>query len=179
VLAATVGTCKKYQRGDVMKMQRIVVGLDGSAEAARALESAADLAVLTGAEVTAVTVFDAGPFMSWGIAPVYLPDFEQLREGLRQDLDSWCEPLRSRGVTHHPVVREGSAAEELLTEAESEPTDLIVVGSRGRGGFRELLLGSVAHHVTQHAKHPVVVLPRPAVRLEATTAATLEAVATA
>ena len=162
-----------------MKMQRIVVGLDGSAEAARALEWAADLASLTGAEIAAVTVFDAGPYMSWGMAPVYELDFEQLRAGLRNDLDSWCEPLRSRGVAHHPVVREGSAAAELLKEADSVPTDLIVVGSRGRGGFRELLLGSVAHHVTQHSKHPVVVLPRPAVRAEAETAATAKEVATA
>jgi nucleotide-binding universal stress UspA family protein len=161
-----------------MEMKRIVVGLDGSAEAARALEWAADLASLTGAEITVVTVFDAGPYMSWGMAPVYLPDFEQLRVGLQEDLDSWCEPLRSRGVAHHPVVREGSAAAELLKEADSEPTDLIVVGSRGRGGFRELLLGSVAHHVTQHSKHPVVVLPRPAVRAEAEATATATAAAT-
>jgi nucleotide-binding universal stress UspA family protein len=162
-----------------MKMQRIVVGLDGSAESARALEWAADLATMTGAEITAVTVFDAGPFMAWGIAPVYLPDFEQLRAGLREDLSSWCEPLRTRGVAHHPVLREGSAAEELLAEADSAPTDLIVVGSRGRGGFRELLLGSVAHHVSQHSKHPVVVLPRPAVRAEAETSVTAREAATA
>ncbi len=45
-----------------MKMKRIVVGLDGSTEAARALEWAGDLALLTGAEITAVTVFDAGPW---------------------------------------------------------------------------------------------------------------------
>lgn len=152
-----------------MEMKRIVVGLDGSAEAARALEWAADLASLTGAEITVVTVFDAGPYMSWGM----------FRAGLQEDLDSWCEPLRSRGVAHHPVVREGSAAAELLKEADSEPTDLIVVGSRGRGGFRELLLGSVAHHVTQHSKHPVVVLPRSAVRAEAEAPATATAAATA
>jgi nucleotide-binding universal stress UspA family protein len=162
-----------------MKMKRIVVGLDGSAESARALEWAADLATLTGAEITAVTVFDAGPFMSWGMAPVYLPDFDQLRAGLREDLTDWCEPLRARGVAHHAVVRDGFAAEELLKEADSEPTDLIVVGSRGRGGFRELLLGSVAHHVTQHSQHPVVVLPRPAVRAAAQTPDTAREAATA
>jgi len=151
-----------------MDMKRIVVGLDGSPEAARALDWAVDLALLTGAEIVAVTVFDAGPFMSWGIAPVYLPDFEQLRAGLRHDLESWCEPVRQRRVAFHAVVRDGSAAAELLKETDAEPTDLVVVGSRGRGGFSELLLGSVAHHVTQHSKRPVLVVPRLAVRTEAT-----------
>jgi nucleotide-binding universal stress UspA family protein len=150
-----------------MKMTRIVVGLDGSPEAACALNWAADLALLTGAEITAVTVFDAGPYMSWGIAPVAMPDFEQLRVGLRDELDGWCEPLRARGIPYHTVVRDGSAAAELIREADAKPTDLIVVGTRGRGGFRELLLGSVAHGVTQHAKYPVMVVPRQAVKAEA------------
>jgi nucleotide-binding universal stress UspA family protein len=150
-----------------MNLKRIVVGLDGSAEAASALEWAADLASLGGAEITAVTVFDAGPFMAWGIGPVYLPDFAQLRAGLRHDLNAWCAPLRSRGIAHDAVLREGSAAMELLKEADAQPTDLIVLGTRGRGGFGELLLGSVAHHVTQHSKHPVLVVPRRAVAAKA------------
>jgi nucleotide-binding universal stress UspA family protein len=160
-----------------MKLQRIVVGLDGSAESARALEWAADLASLTGAEITAVTVFDAAPFLAWGIAREYIPNFALIKAGVREDLTSWCEHLRARGVNHHAVMREGWPGDELLKEAEAQPTDLIVVGSRGRGGFRELLLGSVAHHVTHHAKHPVVVLPREAVQVEAETpVAAVEAV---
>ncbi len=155
-----------------MKMKRIVVGLDGSPEAARALDWAADLAAVTGAEITAVTVFDPRPFMAWGVAPVYLPDFGALRADLRTDLNTWCEPLRSRGIVHRQVMREGSAADNLLKESDAEATDLIVLGSRGLGGVSELLLGSVAHHVTQHSKHPVLVLPRPAILAEARVAAT-------
>lgn len=143
-----------------MEMKQIVVGLDGSPESTCALEWAADLAELTGAEITAVTVFDAGPYMSWGISPVYVPDFDELREGLTSDLAGWCEPLRTRGITHRAVVRDGSAALEILREADARKADLIVMGSRGRGGFRELMLGSVAHHVTVHSKHPVMVVPR-------------------
>ncbi len=149
-----------------MKMKRIVVGLDGSPESVRALDWAADFSEITGAEITAVTVFDAGPYMSWGVSPVYVPDFEQLRTGLHDELESWCEPLRLRGVTYRALVRDGSAAEELLKEADAEPTDLIVVGSRGRGGFRELVMGSVAHHVTQNSRHPVLIVPRVMVATE-------------
>jgi nucleotide-binding universal stress UspA family protein len=154
-----------------MKMSRIVVGLDGSAESAWALDWAADLAALTGAEIVAVTVFDATHFMGSGMLPVYLPDFDQLRADCRKDVISWCEPLRARGVRHHSIVREGGPAEEILEESSVTPTDLIVVGSRGRGGFRELLLGSVAHHVTQHATCPVAVLPRAAARAATETSA--------
>ncbi|MDQ2959689.1 MAG: universal stress protein [Candidatus Dormibacteraeota bacterium] len=141
-----------------MNMKTIVVGLDGSAESSRALEWAADLALAADAEITAVTVFDSGPYISWNV-----PDLEQPRATLRQELDSWCEPLRRRGVAHHSIMREGSPAEELLKEANGS-TDLTVVGSRGRGGFRELLLGSVAHQVVQYSRNPVVVVPPLAVQ---------------
>jgi len=46
-----------------------------------------------------------------------------------------------------------------MDTANSEDADLIVVGSRGLGGFRELLLGSVSHQLTQHAGRPIVIVP--------------------
>ena len=99
-----------------MKMKRIVVGVDGSPEAARALEWAADLAALSGAEIVALSVFDAGPFMSWGMMPAYVPDLAQLRDALRQELDSRCESLRTRGLAHRAVLRDGSPAVERIID---------------------------------------------------------------
>ena len=160
-----------------MKMKRIVVGLDGSSEAAGALDTAADLALLTGAEITAVSVLEATPQMNWTMAPSYVPDYAQLRSELSQNLEGWCEPLRGRGVRYSTIVRQGQAAAELLEEAAATPTDLIVVGTRGRGGFRELLLGSVAHNVTQHARLPVLVVPRMPVRAAVETPALAAATA--
>ncbi len=150
-----------------MTIKQILVGLDGSEEATTALQTAADLAELTGAQITAVSVLESESYMGWTMGPTYLPDYQQLGQVLRQNLETWCEPLRKRGITYKVVVRQGPAAGELLREADAGATDLIVVGTRGRGGFRELLLGSVAHNVTQHAHHPVLVVPRPAARVQA------------
>ena len=158
-----------------MTIKRIIVGLDGSKEATRALDTAADLALLTGAEIAAVSVLEASTYMNWAMPPVYVPDYDQLQSELAQKVEAWCEPLRRRGVRYNTVVRQGQAAAELLKEADATPTDLIVLGSRGLGGFRELLLGSVAHNVTQHAKHPVLVVPRLAVRAAAETPALVAA----
>lgn len=146
-----------------MTMKEIVVGLDGSHESARALYWACDLAAVTDATITAVSVFDARAYISAGMAPIYLPDFNLLRDDLVAQLHQWCHRLRAEDIAHREVVRDGSAPLEILAEADQRSADLIVVGSRGRGGFAELLLGSVAHHVTTHSKHPVVVIPKRAV----------------
>lgn len=69
-----------------------------------------------------------------------------------------CAPTQ-RGVAYRAVLREGAPRVELLRVAAEESADLIVVGNRGRGNLREILLGSVAHHVTHHASCPVVVVP--------------------
>jgi nucleotide-binding universal stress UspA family protein len=58
-----------------------------------------------------------------------------------------------------PVLREGPGAATLLEEAEG--ADLLVVGTRGVGGFRGLLVGSVADQVVKHAPCPVVIVPAP------------------
>jgi nucleotide-binding universal stress UspA family protein len=47
----------------------------------------------------------------------------------------------------------------LLDIARRESADLVIVGSRGRGGFREMLLGGVGHHLTHHSPVPVVIVP--------------------
>ena len=85
----------------------------------------------------------------------YLGQAEEFLEGL---LDELQEPLG--GVQVQPtVVADQHPAEALV--ALSADADLLVVGSRGHGGFGELLLGSVSHAVVLHAVCPVVVVPSP------------------
>jgi nucleotide-binding universal stress UspA family protein len=88
------------------------------------------------------------------LANAYAP----VDEDARRTVDQALAQADTTGVTTvRLVVRQGSGGEVLVRLAEG--ADLVVVGSRGLGGFKGLLLGSVSHQVTHHARCPVVVIP--------------------
>ncbi len=97
-------------------------------------------------------VYGAG----WSSVPVDLDEYRKLAE---KALDESLGQLgtAASGVEVAQIVREGHAADVLCAEATG--ADLLVVGSRGLGGFRGLLLGSVSQQVVHHAPCPVVVVP--------------------
>jgi len=136
----------------------IVVGVDGSDPAKRALRWAADQAKLIGAELTAVTTWEYPPTLGW--APPYPSDFdpdEDARRALQETVDAVLGP--DHGVVLHLTVTEGHPA-FVLTEAAKGAT-LLVVGSRGHGAFAGMLLGSVSEYCASHAPCPVVVVRHP------------------
>ena len=138
------------------QISRIVVGLDASPNARRAAEWAAGLAQTTGAHVVAVHALG-----------LLTPDDDGVptpAHGLRSRLaaklkEEWCAPFTQAGVTPECLVLDGSAVSVVLKAAEDQHADLIVVGSRGMGGFPELLLGSTSTQVAQHSKCPVLIVP--------------------
>lgn len=132
----------------------IVVGVDGSPDAARALDWAIDeatrrdlpLLLVHGVEVGAAAASPYGTGMV----------LEQLEEAGRIVLDAAVAHAAERGVRADARMEIGSAAHALI-EA-SRGAELMVVGNRGHGGFVGMLLGSVSNAVTHHAHCPVVVL---------------------
>jgi nucleotide-binding universal stress UspA family protein len=140
-------------------MSMIVVGVDGSDSAQAALRFALDEARLRGATVRAVAVWHL-PVAAYGGAFVP-PDpavASELEPAARRTLErSLAAAGDHTGVEVEPVVREGAPARVLLEEADD--ADLLVVGSRGLGGFRGLLLGSVGQQCSHHAPCPVVIVP--------------------
>lgn len=82
----------------------------------------------------------------------------QLLEATNQLLQRAAEQLARDGVRIETLVREGDPATEIIQEAESWPADLIIVGSHGHQGLKRLLLGSVAHYVTNHAPCSVEII---------------------
>lgn len=150
-------TVVRHVAGDApVTLDTIVVGVDGSAHAERALGVAAGLAARAGSRIVAVHAAEPGAVPDPSVHPLAstgrnLPDL----------LDRWCEPLRAHGlVGHDAVIAEGDPRTALMDVAEERGADLLVVGSRGLGPVSALLLGSVASSLIQHAPVPVTVVPR-------------------
>ncbi|MDX1657739.1 MAG: universal stress protein [Nitriliruptorales bacterium] len=143
-------------------MPRIVVGVDGSETSRRALAWAIGEARTHGANVEAVTVLP-DPVPLWASMPEvsYFPveDHETRIKEARARLERAVDEIAAdtTGVDIVALVEEGPPARALIGIAEG--ADLLVVGSRGLGGFRGLLLGSVSHQCVSHADCPVVVIP--------------------
>jgi nucleotide-binding universal stress UspA family protein len=136
---------------------RIVAGVDGSASSLEALRWAIRQAELTGSSVDAVIAWQppAGTGLEWGVAMVDDTDYAELAaKTLADAIGTVADPASP--VRVRPVVGKGNAAQVLLDV--SADADLLVVGSRGHGGFASALLGSVSLHCTHHARCPVVVI---------------------
>jgi len=135
--------------------RRIVVGIDGSDSSREALRWAIRQAKLTEAAVDAVTAWRYPSTYGWTPVDDSAVDFEgDAKKTLIEALTevSGLEPA----VPVRPLAAEGHAAEVLLRVARG--ADLLVVGSRGHGGFASALLGSVSLYCVLHAHCPVVVL---------------------
>jgi nucleotide-binding universal stress UspA family protein len=141
-------------------MQRIVVGVDNSEGSRIALEWAVDEAVRRGAQLEAVHVWHY-PYVppAPGIALSVLGN-EAFEGEARRELDASVDAVDGSGLPE-PIERvllcDGTVT-ALLDRAKG--ADLLVVGSRGRGGFAGLLLGSVGQEVSHHAPCPVVIVPQ-------------------
>ena len=125
----------------------IVIGLDGSEGATRALDWAIDLAEATGAAIVAVH------------API-LGANNAMMDAASQSLEQWCAPIGARAVPFEMRVEPGDARTALEQVADDTGASLLVVGTRGLGAVRGLLLGSVAGYVARYSTRPIAIVPR-------------------
>lgn len=139
-------------------MARIVVGIDGSEHAQRALEWAAHEARLRSASLEVVYAWQVPTYVGYGVLPAPEFDLSELRNAALARVDEAVAGLNGEatGVTIERRVIEGVAPEVLVAEARD--ADLLVIGSRGRGGFTGLLLGSVGQQCAQHSSCPTVIV---------------------
>lgn len=142
-------------RNEVNRMAAIVVGVDGSEESKAALRWAVAEARLRDASVRAVYAWSL-PHVAGGVGPLIEPDIEMLQRDGERLLDAAIAEVDAEGVDVERASVEGSPASALVEAAEG--ADLLVVGSRGHGGFVGLLLGSVSQQVAHHAPCPVVIV---------------------
>lgn len=138
-------------------MERIVVGVDGSESAREALRWAIAEARVRNATVEAVYAWHQ-PFATGYAEMGELYGLEHFEKEAQEALDSAVDAVDASGIP--PVERRlvtGGAASALVEEAKG--ASLLVVGSRGRGGFSGLLLGSVSQQAAHHAPCPTVIIP--------------------
>jgi nucleotide-binding universal stress UspA family protein len=134
--------------------ERIVLAVDGSEPAQRAVPVAADIASKYGSEVIAVHVVEQQLGRGGPIA------YDTTGEAAR-DADDAARSLKDVGVSARAEARAalaGRAAQEIMDVAASEDAGLIVMGSRGMSDWQGLLIGSVAHKVLHLSSVPVLII---------------------
>ncbi len=146
---------------DALEVKRIVVGVDGSPSSAEALEWAVAEARLTGATVEAVYAWDPAPIAASGLPE---EEMQALHAAAKRRAAKIVRKLDGRGSDVRIVPRTAFGTTAQVLVDASEKADLLVVGSRGFGGLRGMVLGSVSHHCAAHAHCPVVIVHRAPLR---------------
>jgi nucleotide-binding universal stress UspA family protein len=141
--------------------RQLAVAYDGSPEAQHALAVAADFARWAGARLRLVTAVNSAAVGIYPPPPLDVAAYEELgqiaRDEARGRLDDAIAALGS-GVVAEGAVLDGDIVTTLVEDAKTD--DLLFTGSRAKGPFRRVLLGSVSTHLLRDAACPVVIVPR-------------------
>jgi nucleotide-binding universal stress UspA family protein len=168
---------REINRRDEMTIsyQRILVPLDGSEFAARALPHAEALTTLTGAHLVLLQVIPSAAMLisetAVGTPGLGLPtvdpflsaaQYEAVEETLANDakttLDEAAAPLLANSLQVETVILKGAPADAILTYAKEEKIDLIIMSTHGRSGLARMVYGSVAENVLRHATCPILLV---------------------
>ncbi len=159
-------------KGNVRRVRSVVIGVDGSDNSNDALAFVAGLGDLRDVSVQLVGVAEEARVPSTApamIAPRLQAIVEDLHRARCRELDVMLTrgsaPLAGRVAALGHSTAVGNAAERIVAEASARQADLVVVGARGLGTMKRLLLGSVSEAVLRHAGGPVLIVkgsgPRP------------------
>src|SRR5262249_23476378 len=137
--------------------RRILLASDGSEGAGKATQTAVEIAQKFHAALLVVNVFEGVPIYPDVVTEYFTPDViaEQVRKVVKETAE---KAATEAGISFEMEQVHGDAAETIVRYAENYGCDLIVLGSRGMGAFKSLLLGSVSDHVAHHAHCPVLVV---------------------
>ena len=135
--------------------QTWIVGVDGSENSVHALNWAVRHAPTRASTLRIIQAWSVPTTGGLEMMPARIDDFRPVTA--YESLDEVTAQLRPHGVTVEGLVTHGTASFVLLDACDD--ADLLIVGSRGHGGFARLLLGSTSHQCATHARIPVVVVP--------------------
>jgi nucleotide-binding universal stress UspA family protein len=151
-----------WQKQKEDSMKRFLVAIDGSEGSDAAIDEALELAQEVGAQVTFAVV--RKPPSSLLGNPYYERLLSTELAKARATIDAATSKALRVGVDAQGEILEGDSVDEILSFADNEHADLIVMGSRGRGALAGALLGSVSSEVVQHASMPVLIAKKRSVR---------------
>jgi nucleotide-binding universal stress UspA family protein len=147
-----------------MGIEPLVVGTDGSDTAERAVDKAGELAKALGAAVHVVSAYSSSTSGAWMAATAGVALASEMvtethpRELAQECAERGCRRLAAVGVEAYPHVSSADPAEALMSIAEGEHAQMLVVGNRGMSGARRIL-GSVPNRVSHHARCSVLIVP--------------------
>jgi nucleotide-binding universal stress UspA family protein len=149
-----------------LTIKKILITIDGSENSMKAAEYAVSLVKKYDAELTIMYVlYSELGFAYSNLLGVTTPKaIEDVLDTQKKDVQKWFDEIRSKLantkilVTDKIIVSVSSIVGEIVGFADEEKMDLIVLGTRGRTGFKKLLLGSVAEGVVNHSSCPVMVV---------------------
>lgn len=137
---------------------KILVPVDGSDNSYRALDTALFLSEKLGSNITVIHVMEDVPVL-------YIESQKLLSELLenykkeRKDILSKCSEIATKkGVTIDTVLLQGNPTSIILEFIKKEKCDIVIMGSRGMGKFKEIILGSVSSKIVHHSSCPVMLI---------------------
>jgi nucleotide-binding universal stress UspA family protein len=138
-------------------LSKLLVPVDGSENSLRALDHAIYLAKKTGANITAMNVIENPPTVYVESQNLLNDLLAKFREESANNLDKCKQIAEKNDVKIETVMGEGDAASTIVGYAQKGDFDTLIIGRRGLGRFKEMMLGSISNKVLHHAKCTVMI----------------------
>lgn len=142
-------------------MKNILVAVDGSENAKRAIKKAEEIGVAFKSKITLLHVVEDGFPSAKNMSKGDISKKNELEKNIKGNseraLDAYMEKFKDYDGQVETLVKSGKAANVIIKVAE-EGYDLLIIGSRGLGSFSRAMMGSVSNKVVNHAKIPVLVI---------------------
>ncbi len=142
-----------------MPRRQILIATDGSETAREAADFGMEMVGCSGAKVYAVYVIETTPYRSVPLDQIWSKETLDEFERVGHEATSYIEKIgKAVGAEVESRVLKGNPAEKILSFAEDNNIDMIIVGSLGKSGYERVLVGSVSDKIIRHAKVPVLVV---------------------
>ncbi len=139
-------------------MDKILLATDGSKHSMKTVEQSVKLARKLEAEVTVLYVIEGNPQIGYDLFAAYKKTEAELEKSAKKVLEKAAQPFQDQGITVNTRLEKGHPADIICEIAEKENFDYVILGSRGLGGIKEMLLGSVSNAVANCIKTSIIII---------------------